>query len=258
MKKTWVLLGIISVVFLFFASQSSAQTVQDYIDQGNQAYENFDNLGALKAFQLAVNEDSTNCEALWKLARAHIDVGEDANKDVMRDHYYEGEKVARQAVRICPDDAKAHLELAIAVGRVALMEGGKKKVRLSKEVKQEVLKALKLDPNDDLAHHVLARWNREVANLSGLLKVFAKILYGGLPPASNKEAIKHFKKAIEINPDYINHHLELGITYQEMKKWKLAKEQFEKVATLPIKDSDDKEHKAEAARRLKKVMKKIH
>lgn len=138
------------------------------------------------------------------------------------------------------------------------MEGGKKKVRLSKEVKQEALKALELDPNDDLAHHVLARWNREVANLSGLLKVFAKILYGGLPPASNEEAIKHFKKAIEINPEYINHHLELGITYQKMKKWQLAKEEFERVASLPIKDSDDKDHKAEAAQRLQKVMKKIH
>lgn len=258
MKKTWVLLSILSVVFLFVAGQTFAQTVQDYIDQGNTAYESFDNQAALKAFQLAVNEDSTNCEALWKLARAHIDVGEVADKDVMRDHYYAGEKIARQAVRLCPDNAKAHLELSIAVGRVALMEGGKKKVRLSKEVKQEALKALELDPNDDLAHHVLARWNREVANLSGLLKAFAKILYGGLPPASNEEAIKHFKKAIEINPEYINHHLELGITYQKMKKWQLAKEEFEKVASLPIKDSDDKDHKAEAAQRLKKVMKKIH
>ncbi len=258
MKKTWILLSIISVVFLFFASQLLAQTVQDYIDQGDQAYKNFDNQGALKAFQLAVNEDSTNCEALWKLARTHIDVGEVADKAVMQDNYYQGEKVARQAVRLCPNNSKAHLELAIAVGRVALMEGGKKKVRLSKEVKQEAMKALELDPNDDLAHHVLARWNREVANLSGLLKAFAKILYGGLPPASNEEAIKHFKKAIELNPEYINHHLELGITYQKMKKWELAKEQFEKVATLPIKDSDDKDHKAEAAKRLKEVLKKMH
>ncbi len=237
-----------------FAQEAS---VTDYLTKGDEAYKSFDNEQALKFYQEAFKLDSTNCEALWKIARAYVDLGEVSDKKTQKKDYYLAEKFARKAVTNCPYNSMAHLELAIAVGRVALMEGGKKKVKLSKEVKFEAEKALELDPNNDLAHHVLARWHREVATLSGVLKMFAKVLYGGLPPASLDKAVEHFKKAIEINPNYINHHLELGITYEKMKKWKLAKEEYEKVAQLPIQDSDDAAHKKEAAERLKKVMKKL-
>ena len=255
MRTAYFLVG--SILMTVWVLPAFGQTVESYLAQGDSAYEAFDNEAALQAYEKAVELDSANCEALWKAARAHVDVGEKADKKGQREHYYKAEALARKAVAVCPKNDMAHLELAIAVGRVALMEGGKKKVRLSREVKAEAEKALELNPQNDIAHHVLARWHREVANLSGLLKAFAKVLYGGLPPASHEQAVEHFKKAIEIAPDFINHHLELGITYEDMKEWELAKAEYEKVLELPIKDSDDEDHKAEAAERLKKVSKKI-
>jgi len=246
---------VLFVVLLTLASLGWAQG--DYLAQGDQARDKFDNAGALKFYQLAYQADTSRCEAIWKVSRTHVDIGEVASDDVQRKNYYEGEKYARKAILHCPQDANAHLALAIAVGRVALMEGGKKKVSLSKEVKAEAEKTLELDPQNDIAMHVLARWNREVANLSGILKMFAKILYGGLPPASNDKAIELFKKAIELKPNYINHHLELGITYQELDQWALAKAEYEKVATLPIAVFNDATHKKEAAERLAQVVKKL-
>ena len=158
---------------------------------------------------------------------------------------------------VCPDDDNAHLELAITAGSVALMEGVKKKVRLSRKVKDEALKALELIPENDAAHHVLARWHREVANLSRVLKMFAKVLYGGLPSASNEKAVEHFNKAIEIDDTFINHHLELGMTYERRKQWALAKAEYEKVLQLPVSDSEDEDHKAIATELLAKVAKKL-
>lgn len=229
----------------------------DDMQKGDEAFTAFDNSAALKYFQAAVNEDSANCEALWKLARAFVDVGEVSEEKVMESNYLKAEKYARRAVAVCPGSSDAHLELAVSVGRVALMSGPKKKVNLSKLVKEEAEKALELDPNNDIAHHVLARWHREVTHLSGFSKTFAKILYGGLPPSSDEKALEHFKKAIELNPDYINHHLELGITYQMMDNWQAAKEEYEKIASLPKKDSQDPDHQKEAEKRLKEVEKKL-
>jgi len=254
MRYLFVCLIVLTTIAL---SLAQSESVADFLAKGDQAYENFDNQQALKFYQQAYQADTSNCEALWKIARAYVDIGEVSDKATQKKDYYLAEKFARKAIRNCPTNSNAHLELSIAVGRVALMEGGKKKVKLSKEVKFEAEKALELDPNNDLAHHVLARWHREVATLSGVLKMFAKVLYGGLPPASLDKAVEHFKKAIEIEPDYINHHLELGITYEKMKKWKLAKEEYEKVLQLPVKDSDDEDHKKEAKERLKKVAGKI-
>jgi tetratricopeptide (TPR) repeat protein len=250
------IIGVLATV-LFAALAFGQETDTSFIAKGDQFYDQFKNEEALQQYQMAYEADTLNCEALWKLTRAHVDVGEVSDEEEQRTHYYTAETFGRKAVAACPDNSDTHLQLAIAIGRVALMEGGKKKVSLSGEVKSEAEKAIELNPNDDIAHHVLARWHREVANLSGILKAFAKILYGGLPPASNEEAIEHFKKAIEIAPDHINHHLELGITYEEIKEWALAKAEYDKVMELPVSDSDDPDHKKEAEERLKKVEGKI-
>ncbi|OGC00967.1 hypothetical protein A2V82_03730 [candidate division KSB1 bacterium RBG_16_48_16] len=254
-KLTTCCLLIISL--FFFAQMATAETVEEFIASGDAANKAFDHQSALKFFQKAHQLDPANCEALWKMSRAHVDIGEKADKDLQRQHYYMAEKIARQAVAQCETVADAHLALSIAVGRVALMEGGKKKVELSKEVKTEAEKTLELDASNDLAYHVLGRWHREVATLSGILKAFAKILYGGLPDASLEKAVQYFSKAIEIKPDYINHHLELGITYEDMKEWEQAKQEYEKVAELPGTESDDQDHKATAAERMKDVLKKL-
>ncbi len=230
-----------------------AQTVEDYLAEGDSAYAKFELEKALEAYQKAVQLDSTNCEALWKLAQAYVDVGEKKPKKEQKQYYLTAEKYARQAVRLCPDNADAHFILSVAVGRVALLVGGKKKVKLSREVKAEAEKAIELNPNHDGALHVLARWHREVANLSGFLKLAAKVVYGGLPPASNEKAVEYFKRAIEIRPNHINHHLELGRTYQMMKKYDLARQEYEKVLELPETDPDDPEYKAEARKLLEKI-----
>jgi len=248
----------IILVLLALASMEIVYAqVAENMQKGDESYAAFDNAAALKYYQAAVTADSTACEALWKLARAYVDVGEVSEEKVRESYYLQAEKYSRKAVAVCPTAADAHLELAVAVGRVALMSGPKKKVNLSKLVKEEAEKALELNPNHDIAHHVLARWHREVTHLSGFAKTFAKILYGGLPPASDEKALEHFKKAVAIDPDYINHHLELGITYQMMDNWLDAKAEYEKIAGLPIKDSQDSDHKQEAVKRLQEVLKKI-
>ena len=250
MKKICCLLSGLLLLALPLAAQDS-------ITQGDAAYNRFDNAAALKFYQAAYSADSTDCIAVWKVSRAHVDIGEFAAKEAQRTNYYAGEKFARKAVALCPKDDMTHLTLAIAVGRVALMEGGKKKVELSKEVKSEAEAAIKLNPRNDIAYHVLARWNREVANLSGILKTFAKVLYGGLPPASREKAAELFQKAVELNPSNVNHHFELGITYEDMGKPELARAEYEKAIALPSTIFSDDVHKKDAQERLDKIIKKM-
>jgi predicted TPR repeat methyltransferase len=66
-----------------------------------------------------------------------------------------------------------------------------------------------------------------------------------------------FKKAIQLNPAHINHHLELGITYEKMGEKDLAVKAYTKVLKLPIRDADDEDHKKEAEERLKKMGKPV-
>jgi tetratricopeptide (TPR) repeat protein len=245
-KGLWLALFLCGAV----AVQGHTQSLQQLLAEGDSARAHFELERALRAYQEAVKIDSNHCEALWKLAQAYVDVGEKKPEKEQGDYYRSAERYARKAVQLCPGNAEAHFVLSMAVGRVALLVGGKRKVELSREVKEEAEKAIQLNPNHDGALHVLARWHREVANLSGILKLAAKVVYGGLPAASNEEAVAYFKRAIEIKPEHIHHHLELGRTYEMMKQYDLARAEYRKVLELPVSDPDDPDYKAEARQLL--------
>ncbi|TFH02839.1 MAG: tetratricopeptide repeat protein [Calditrichales bacterium] len=245
MKRIFFLISIIGLFFLLGAANADLNSL---IAQGDQLYTAYDNNGALKAYLSAMELDSLSYEANWKTSRAFVDVGETIEDDDQRaDYYLKGSLHARRATRINPEGGKGHLYLSVALGRVALDAGAKERIRLSKEIKSEVDLAIKYDPSDDIAYHVLGRWNRKLANLSWIEKGFADMFLGGVPEdASDENAVDAFKKAIEIKPKYINHYLELGKTYEMMGLDKEAAEAFQKCLELPKSDSDDDKYKAEA------------
>ncbi len=205
----------------------------------------------------ALDAEPGNYILLWKLADnitewARIE-SENATKDESESRYMEAVGFARQAVEVEAGDAEGWYQLGKALGRLALFRGGKEKVNMSKEIKEVFEHAIQLDSQHADALHGLARWHREVANLGFVLKAAAKIVFGGLPPASNEESVALFLRAIAIDPQNCAHHLELGKTYLEMREKEMAAEEFETVLSLPVSDPDDPEWKAEAEELLGKI-----
>jgi tetratricopeptide (TPR) repeat protein len=227
---------------------------------GNAAYAQFDNQTALQHFLNALKADPNNYEALWKGARAYADVGktlEKSDKDKAKKLYLLGDTLARKSVMLYPDSADAHFALALCVGRVALFEGGKTKIRLSKEVKKEADKAIELDPNHDGAYHIIGRWHYNISTLSWVLKAAAKVIYGGVPPgASLEQAAEMYEKAIAIQGDKPVHRLEAGRTLIELERYSEARVQLQTCIDLPQAQWDDPVHKEEAAKMLQEIKNK--
>lgn len=253
--KNLAFMMIVFISILCLSQAGYGQEIPTLIASGDSAYKSFDNPGALAFYAKVLEADSTNYEATWKLSRAYVDVGEILSEKEERKAYYKkAEALANKAVEINPDGAKAHLFLSIAIGRVALDAGKKEQVRLSKEVKASVDRALELDAKDDIAWHVLGRWHRKMATLGWIQKKFANMFLGGIPKeASVDSSARCFERAVSINPEHINHHLELGITYEKLKEKEKAIEQYQLVLSLPKKDADDDEHKKHAEKLLKKL-----
>lgn len=251
------LASFLSIIFILFTVQSAvfSQDIEILISQGDQAYDSFDNKSALDYYSKAISQDPTNYEALWKLSRAYVDVGETLTDPEQRKVYYKkAEKYAKKATEVNPQGAKGFLYLSVAIGRVALDAGKKEQVQLSKDVKAAVDKSLALDPNDDIAWHVLGRWHRKMATLNWVQRNFANMFLGGVPKEASVEASAEcFQKAIDLNPGHINHYLELGLTYEELKQKDKAIAAYQKVLELPKNDADDDGYKKEAAERLKKL-----
>ena len=220
---------------------------ENYEIEGDSLRAAFDTDGALQAFLNANKEVPENSTYVWKIVREYADKGVFAkDDDDIKSNYAEAESWARKCVDMAPESGDCHLYLSIAVGRVALFEGGNTKIKLSKEVRSEAIKSIELNPNLDGAYHVLARWNREVVALPWFKKAVVKIVYGGLPDATNEDAVKNFDMAIDLRPDRMLHYFELGITYKYMGEKEKARKNFDKCLSMDIRERQDAGRQDEA------------
>lgn len=215
--------------------------------EGDSLRAAFDTDGALEAFLKANEADPDNTTYIWKIVREYADKGIfAADDDEMDAAYLEAETWARKCVAMAPEDGNCHLYLSIAAGRIAESKSGKTKVKLSREVYEEASRSIELNPNLDGAYHVLGRWNREVVALPWYLKAAVKMFLGGLPDASNEEAVKNFKMAIELRPDRILHYFELGVTYDYMDDEENARINYEKTLSMVLAERKDESRQKEA------------
>jgi hypothetical protein len=94
----------------------------------------------------------------------------------------------RRAVALDEKNAKAHLNLAVCYAKLTDFVGAKTKLEYSKLIRDEAQQSLALDATDDYAWHVMGRWNAGVTNVGVVMKTLARIVYDGLPSASNEDA----------------------------------------------------------------------
>jgi tetratricopeptide (TPR) repeat protein len=240
-----------------------AQTAEDHLKKGDDYYTQLDNQKALEEFLAANKLDPNNYEALWKLSRTYIDLGDlvsPKEKDYeaqQKQLYKNAQSYARKAVIANPNDTWGHFYLSASLGMYALMLGKKDQINMSKEIKTAIDKAIQLDPNNDLAYHALGRWQRRMAEIGGAQRLFGSIIFGSIPKGSFEASETALKKAVELKPDYINHRLELGRTYVSLKKYDLAAQEFQKCLDLNLASSKDQAYKDEAGQELAAAKKKI-
>jgi Tfp pilus assembly protein PilF len=257
MKKGLIFLTLMAVLALF----SYGQTAAEHVKAGDEAYAQFDDQKALEHYQEALKLEPQNYEALWKASRAKVDIADvipATDKDVKQRQmrlYTDATSYAKKAIEANPNDTWGHFQFAASLGKKLLMLGKKEQIDGSKQIRQEIDKAIQLDPNNDLAFHALGRWHRRMAEIGGAKRFFGSILYGSIPKGSFEESEKNLKKASEMRPEYVNHHLELGLTYVSLKKFDLAAQEFQKALDCPITTSKCESYKQEAQQELDSLKK---
>ncbi len=160
---------------------------------------------------------------------------------------------AERAVAAAPRDCDSHLALAICLGKLTPYIGAKEKIEASRRIKTAADQAVALDSKNDYAWHLLGRWHQSLANIGGATRMLAGAIYGGLPAASNDEAVKCFKKSISLNPKRLIHVIELGRTYAMMGRKAEAKQYLEEGLSMPEKEKDDAETKQRGRESLKEL-----
>jgi tetratricopeptide (TPR) repeat protein len=240
-------------IVVSLASSAGAQSAD--LERGDQLYARGQLKEAKQAYQAALPNDARGYASHWRLARVESELSEESRGEDQRQLIASSVVHARAAVKAAPDSAQGHVWLAVTLGRQALKEGPKTRLALSREIKSEVDRAIALDPTIGRAYHVRAMWNRKLATLNFMERSVANTVLGGVPKGATMEnAVRDLQKAVELEPGYINHRLELGRTYMMLKDHDQARRELEKAASLPPGGSArDPRYQAEARELLAKL-----
>ena len=226
MRPFWFLL-------IVFPSVVTAGSPGPLMARGDSAFQRIDYEAARTFYEQAHEAAPEDTEVLWRLARLEVCVGDMQRRDDRRPYYDRAERYARASIAGDSTLAVGHTWLAAALGNLAMYGGSEEKVRLSREIKQELDRALALDPRDDVAWSILGTFYRALGRISWIERQLAEIFLGGVPPGGDEESEQALKTAIQLAPSVIRHHFELGRLYAEMGREEEAAEAFARVLELP-------------------------
>ena len=242
---------LISLAVIGATLAAHAQSAGELLRSGDALDAKHRNQEALVVYLQADALQPDDAEILRKIAKQY------SQQVVSESRSPENKELARKAldfalraVKCDPDNANARLSLAICYGKAAFLEGARRRIEMSRMIRDEAEAALRLDPGSDYAWHVLGRWNYELANFNAALRFLAETVYGKLPDASNERAAECFEKAVAIQPGRVIHHVELGRTYAALGRKQEARAELSKGLALPSREKDDNESKDRARKAL--------
>jgi len=240
------------VFFLLTIHSISAQDAVALIKEGDRLESLMNERGALEKFKVALQLHPINIYALNKCSELCSRIGKREPTEKSRGAYFEAAKTyAGAALRISPNHAEANCVMAIALGRTSLEKSGKEKINAAKEIKKHVDLAIKSDPMNYKAWHVLGRWHYEISSLNVIERGAVKVLFGGLPKASITESIKAFEKAKALAGGFILNQFEMARAYKKDGQKAKAIHILTAMLQQPNHTEDDEIIKADGRKLLK-------
>jgi tetratricopeptide (TPR) repeat protein len=241
MKLHRLLLSLCSLLCLLSLGTTKAdESIDSLIQQAAVFDQNLQAAEALACYLPAEKADPNNVTIARQYRHLMADASDPEEKIRLGKL---GHGYALRAVSLAPNEAETHLSVAISHAKMSPLLDNKEKMEASSQIKTFVDRSIALDPTKDLAWHVLGCWHQRLADLGVVKRTLARIVYGKLPEASNEEAVQCFKKAIELDPNRLIHHIELGRTYAQMGMVPEAKEYLKKGLSMPNTGKDDPEMK---------------
>ena len=222
------------------------QDVTILLKEGQQLERAFREADALLKYKEVLRIQPTQLDALCRSSDLCSRIGHrQSSKSAQADYFRQAKTYAESALKINPYSPEANFVMAVAMGRMAMLTGGKEKIQYVNEIKRYAENTLKYDPNNFKAYHVLGKWHYEVSNLSGFERTMAKIMFGGLPKASLQESIKYYEKCNALEPNFSLNYLELAKAYRRNHEKNKAIDMLTRLQTVPNRIEDDVKIKKE-------------
>ncbi|KAI1717054.1 regulator of microtubule dynamics protein 1 [Ditylenchus destructor] len=201
---------------------------------------------------------ATNPELLWRLARVLCELFKNTEDEKKKKQYLkEALNVVRDALQNQSEIGASyavHKWYAIILNYWSEFQGSKAQIESAQEVKTHFERALQLNSLDATTWHLLGIWHFEVADLSYVKRLAAKAFYGTPPSSTYKEALRHFRKAEKIQPNFYSaNQYYMGLCLERIKNNNIDKQALEcykRAFLAPVLSKDDIDTQKKAKDRL--------
>lgn len=253
-NSTKKLIFSLSFLFVLIFSFQVAQTqdLRQWVAEADSLEKIPNEKAALEKLLLVLKHNPKHLYALSKSSEFYSRIGKRLTSNEASLKYYQTAlELAERAIKVNPIDDGANVSYAMALGRLGMTKSGKEKVKAAKDIKTHVEIALKTNPSNFKAWHILGKWHYEVSNLNFFEKAALKLLYGGMPESSLDDALFAYKKAQQFAPLFMLNFLEMAKAHHRKGETKTAKELLVKVTGMKTYTEDDVLVKKEAQQLLK-------
>jgi hypothetical protein len=202
---------LLLLLLLMFPFRALTQDVPALLQQATWLESSFKEEDALVVYQRIVKLQPHNVFALCHCSDLSCRIG---NRQDSRDkkigYFKAGRDYANAAWRLDSTNSEVNVVMAFSIGRIILLESGREKVAGAGAIKKYAENAIKYNPDNYKAWHILGRWHYEVSGLNFIERTLAKWFYGALPDASLQESIRDYEKSMSLRPDFMLNYLELA------------------------------------------------
>lgn len=233
-QSSFILLAISLVLVNLLCAATFSQTSESIV-RGDTYFNLMRYRDAVAWYKL----DSTKAEAQWKIARAYVCYGDNAPSAEKEENFRKAIRAANTCIQLEETNSNGHTWLAAALGNTAMYEGSKTKVRLCTQIRNELNRAITLNPKDDIAYSILGSFYREIGHISWFEKQLAMTFIGKIPDGTYEDSKKAFTRSTALNPTTMRHWYELGLLYKYWGKKEQAIIAFNKAKTCAVLVSSD-------------------
>jgi tetratricopeptide (TPR) repeat protein len=243
------------IVLLFFLPLvACAQDVASLLGKAEQQERQFREEDALLVYQQVIRLQPDQVFALCRCSDLSCRVGNRlTNKDKKVAYFKAGYAYARSAWRLDSTNSEVNIVMAFSLARMALIQSGKERVVTARDIKRYAENAIKYDPRNYKAWHILGRWHYEVSNLNSVERFFARLFFGALPEASLGEAIASYEKSKALKPDFMLNYYELARCYHREGQKDKAIRLLRQMEALKDEMYDDREVRQQGRQLLKEL-----
>lgn len=230
---------IFSILILLASSKLFSQSTS-LIEEARSLERQFKTDDAINKYFEYLGTDQKNRTILLRIVELYCMKGNETESESDRLKLYQSAtKTANDLWQIDSTSADAHYAKALVMGRMISFASVKEKAQMTKSIKDEVDKALKIDPSHLKSLYTLAKWHDEVSSLNPAAKAAMKVFFGGLPPASSEEALLLYKKIRELSPSFIANNLDYALILKKNGRSDLAIEVLTAQMKYPVKTKED-------------------